>query len=55
MKIPLDQFEQLIDEKILQRGLDYFQKGRVHDLEEVSPHNYEATVEGSEDYMVEGQ
>ena len=34
MKIPLDQFEQLIDEKILQRGLDYFQKGRVHDLQE---------------------
>ena len=53
MKIPLDQFEQLIDEKILQRGSDYFQKGRVHDLEEVSPHNYEAIVEGSEDYLVE--
>ena len=53
MKIPLDQFEQHIDEKILQRGLDYFQKGRVHDLEEVSPHNYEAVVEGSEDYFVE--
>ena len=52
MKIPLDQFEQVIDEKILQRGLTYFKKGHVQELEEVSPNTYEAIVEGTEDYTV---
>lgn len=52
MQIPLDQFEQVIDEKILQRGLTYFKKGLVHELEEVSPNTYEAIVEGTEDYTV---
>ena len=52
MQIPLDQFEQVIDEKILQRGLTYFKKGHVHELEEVSPNTYEAIVEGTEDYTV---
>ena len=52
MQIPLDQFEQVIDEKILQRGLTYFKKGHVQELEEVSPNTYEAIVEGTEDYTV---
>ena len=52
MIIPLDQFEQVIDEKILQRGLTYFKKGHVQELEEVSPNTYEAIVEGTEDYTV---
>ena len=52
MQIPLDQFEQVIDEKILKRGLTYFKKGHVHELEEVSPNTYEAIVEGTEDYTV---
>ena len=52
MQIPLDQFEQVVDEKILQRGLTYFKKGHVHELEEVSPNTYEAIVEGTEDYTV---
>lgn len=52
MQIPLDQFEQVIDEKILQRGLAYFKKGLVHEFEEVSPNTYEAIVEGTEDYTV---
>ena len=52
MQIPFYQFEQVIDEKILQRGLTYFKKGHVHELEEVSPNTYEAIVEGTEDYTV---
>ena len=52
MQIPLGQFEQVIDEKILQRGLTYFKKGHVQELEEVSPNTYEAIVEGTENYTV---
>ncbi len=53
MQIPLDQFEQHIDETILKRGLSYFKKGYVHDPEEISPGEYEAIVEGSNDYTVQ--
>ena len=52
MRIPLDQFEQAIDEKILKRGLSYYKKGLVRELEEVSPNTYEAVVEGTENYSV---
>ena len=37
MKILLDEFEQVIDDTILKRGLSYYTKGRVHDFEEVVP------------------
>ena len=53
MQIPLDHFEQVIDEKILKRGLSYYNKGLVHQLDEVSPNTYEAVVEGTEDYTVQ--
>ena len=53
MQIPLSQFEQVIDEKILKRGLSYYKKGLVRQLEEVSPNTYEAMVEGTEDYTVQ--
>jgi uncharacterized Zn finger protein len=53
MKIPLSNFEQYIDETILKRGLAYFKKGQVTDVEEISPGCYKAMVEGSEDYIVE--
>jgi uncharacterized Zn finger protein len=53
MQIPLNQFEQYIDETILKRGLQYFKKGHVHEPEEISPGNYEAIVEGTEDYTVQ--
>ena len=52
MPIPLDQFEQVIDEKILKRGLSYYKKGLVQQLVEVSPNTYEAVVEGTDDYTV---
>lgn len=53
MQIPLNQFEQIIDEKILSRGLSYYKKGLVQQLDEVAPNTYEAVVEGTEDYTVQ--
>lgn len=53
MQIPLNQFEQYIDETILKRGLQYFKSGRVNEVEEISPGKYEAIVEGTEDYTVQ--
>lgn len=52
MKIPLNEFEQHVEEDILKRGLQYFKKGYVTALDEISPGEYEATVEGSETYTV---
>jgi hypothetical protein len=52
MKIPLNEFEQHIDEDILKRGLQYFKKGYVSCVDELSVGEYEATVEGSETYTV---
>lgn len=53
MQIPLNQFEQYIDETILERGLTYFKNGHVHEPEEMSPGKYETIVEGTEDYTVQ--
>ncbi len=52
MKISLNEFEQHIDEDILKRGLQYFKKGYVTCVDELSGGEYEATVEGSETYTV---
>lgn len=52
MKILLDEFEHQIDETILKRGLDYFKKGYVTDVNELGGGNYEITVEGTEIYTV---
>lgn len=52
MNIPLNHFEQIIDEAILKRGLDYFKKGLVEEPEEISAGCYEAIVQGSEPYRV---
>lgn len=52
MKIPLNEFEQHVDEDILKRGLQYFKKGYVTGVDEISAGEYEATVEGSETYTV---
>ncbi|MBN1988239.1 MAG: hypothetical protein JW783_02430 [Bacteroidales bacterium] len=52
MQIPLNQFEQYIDETILQRGLNYFKKGKVQEPLETGYGELEAVVEGSEDYIV---
>ena len=52
MNIPLDQFEQIIDETILKRGLNYFRQGLVEEPEELSHGCFEAIVQGSEPYRV---
>ena len=52
MIIPLNEFEQLFDSAILQRGYKYFKNGMVDGLEEINNGEYEAIVEGSESYTV---
>nr|NQU94465.1 SWIM zinc finger family protein [Bacteroidota bacterium] len=52
MKIPLNQFEQVINETILKRGLSYFKNGYITDFTEISNGEYEATVSGAEEYTV---
>jgi len=51
-KIPLNEFEQYVDEIILERGLEYFENEQVNEPEEISPGVFSAIVEGSEDYTV---
>lgn len=53
MKIPLNEFEQFIDEKILKRGLSYFKGGAITDFSEISNGEYEAIVSGTEEYTVQ--
>lgn len=53
MKIPLNEFEQIIDETILTRGLSYFKKGYITDFSEISIGEYEALVSGTEEYSVQ--
>ena len=55
MNIPLNEFEQHIDEDILKRGLQYFKKGYVTSVDELSGGEYEAIVEGSDTYIVQLQ
>jgi hypothetical protein len=52
MKIPLNSFEQYIDETILKRGFQYFKKGLVNEPEELMKGEYEAIVDGTEPYTV---
>jgi len=52
MQIPLSHFEQNIDETIFNRGLKYFKNGHVTSFEELSPGEFDAIVEGTEDYTV---
>ena len=54
MNIPLDEFEQHIDEDILKRGLLYFKKGYVTSVDELSGGDYEAIVEGIEGSQARG-
>jgi len=53
MKISLNEFEQLIDERILKRGLSYFKDGAIIDFSEISKGEYEAIVSGTEEYTVQ--
>ena len=52
MNIPLGEFEHIIDETILKRGLSYFKNGYVTEFSEISNGEYEANVSGTEEYTV---
>ncbi|MCX6156920.1 MAG: hypothetical protein NTY74_02960 [Ignavibacteriae bacterium] len=52
MQIPLNGFEDYIGEIILERGLNYFQKGRVAEPIVIDKGKYEFDVRGSDDYLV---
>jgi SWIM zinc finger len=52
MQIPIDQFEQHLDETILKRGLSYYRNGHVIEVEEIHGGCFHAIVEGSESYSV---
>ena len=49
----IDDFENQIDPTILSRGQAYYEEGAVVELEQVRQGLYEATVAGSDDYIVE--
>jgi len=53
MQIPLNDFEQFIDDTILKRGLSYFKSGAITDFSEMSNGQYEAIVSGTEAYTVQ--
>ena len=51
--IALDNFESCVPYRILLRGEEYYEIGAVSELEEDSPGEWTATVEGTENYSVE--
>lgn len=51
--IALDNFESFVPYRILVRGEEYYEIGAVSELEEDSPGEWTATVEGTENYNVE--
>jgi len=48
----LHNFEEQISEAIVGRGQNYYNKGRVRELEEIEPGNWTAEVDGTETYFV---
>jgi uncharacterized Zn finger protein len=52
MLVTLDNFEQAVESKIVERGLDYFENGDVARLEQVGTGEFSAIVLGSERYEV---
>jgi len=53
MRIPLNEFEQLIDEKILKRGLSYFKGEAITGFSETATGKYEAIVSSTEEYTIQ--
>ncbi len=52
LSLTLDNFETLIEPKILQRGADYFRTGSVIKIQKVADDEFSAWVMGSRDYNV---
>jgi uncharacterized Zn finger protein len=51
-KLKLKNFEELLDPIIVERGLQYYDEGAVHDLQKAAPGLWMATVNGTADYLV---
>lgn len=51
--VTLNHFESIVPDKILMRGEAYYESGAVSELEEVSPGEWEAVVDGTDSYNVE--
>ena len=51
--ITLDNFEDFVPYKIWMCGEEYYETDAVSELEEISPGEWTATVEGTDDYNVE--
>lgn len=52
MNIPLQEFEQYVDEAILNRGYQYFKQGLVAEPDQIAHGEFETIVEGTDDYTV---
>lgn len=52
MNIPLNEFEQFINESILEKGYAYFNKGAVLETSLLAPGELEAIVMGTEEYTI---
>lgn len=52
IRIPLNRFDECIDDAILKRGLTCFRNGQVCEPEECGPGEFEAVVEDTEPYTV---
>src|SRR5699024_9171989 len=52
LQMNLDNFEEMIDPVILQRGIDYYLEGRVSKILAISENYYHLTIEGTLSYNV---
>ena len=50
--INLNNFEQIIDTRILERGFEYYENDLILSVEQIDNGHWEAIVKGSEDYEV---
>jgi len=53
MQLSLDNFKKEIASHILQRGRDYYDNGRIANIEEIGDSHWFAEVEGTELYTIE--
>src|SRR5215212_7257276 len=52
MQMTLTNFEGIVEAKIVERGYDYYKRGRVAKVEKVAENEFSAVAFGSEDYEV---
>jgi uncharacterized Zn finger protein len=52
MQMTLTNFEGLVEAKIVERGYDYYKRGRIQKVEQVGDGEFSAVAFGSDDYEV---